>query len=122
MLSISIVVLLSIPSIADINNPPFNIKLSLYFDIEILSNSLSSIYVCKTACAAILSFLAILFIIALKLFQIHENQAAIRWINESLSYAPTNAAKKSWIVSLNSLKKSIEQTDESLKIVDKSHE
>ena len=66
--------------------------------------------------------IAILFIIALKLFQIHENQAAIRWINESLSYAPTNAAKKSWIVSLNSLKKSIEQTDESLKIVDKSHE
>ncbi len=66
--------------------------------------------------------LSIAQIIALKLFQMHENQAAMRWIDESLSYAPTNAAKKSWIVSLSSLKNSIKQTDESLKIVDKSHE
>lgn len=66
--------------------------------------------------------LSIAQIIALKLFQMHENQAAMRWIDESLSYAPTNAAKKSWIVSLSSLKNSIKQTDGSLKIVDKSHE
>lgn len=66
--------------------------------------------------------LSIAQLVAVNLFQIHDNDEAIKWINESLTYAPNNAAKESWMISLNSLKKSIEDMNTSSKIFGKSYE
>ena len=42
-ISMSLVLRLSIPNIAERSNPPFRIKLSLYFEFDILSKILSNI-------------------------------------------------------------------------------
>ncbi|MDH0718437.1 hypothetical protein [Acinetobacter junii] len=66
--------------------------------------------------------LSVAQLVAVNLFQIHDNDEAVKWINESLTYAPNNAAKESWVISLNSLKKSIEDMDRSLKLISENHE
>ena len=63
----TIVDLLDIPKIAEINIPPFKIKLSLYGDTAILSNNLSNIYTCNTDCGATFFSFDKLLIFALKL-------------------------------------------------------
>ena len=63
VVSMSIVVLFSMPIKDDMRNPPFITKLFLYFDLDSLSKNLSKKYICKTSCDFRFFFSAMLLIL-----------------------------------------------------------
>ena len=70
VVSISIVVLLSMPIIDEISNPPLITKLNLYLELDNLYKNLSKKNICKTSCELKLLLFAMFFTLPFKLSEL----------------------------------------------------